>query len=771
MQLAGLRSLVSTRRSTLGLILGWAAVSVGWFAGSHVVTGILQDTADTPGIDLALVDLLQVGAFVVLSGALFYLLIGAADAGSAEAFGPLQQVALTAPMGFGLVDRAGVLRYASPLLLRLLEINSAAVGHIDLVEMFAGRVPPSFLTYGDHAGPGRQREAVAAMHYANGREARLSVTLNPTDGKGAIQFVLFVADSSALHGATQTSAMLRSALGALQAGIVICDASVQGFPMVYVNDAFQRASGFSHDELIGSRYAMLHGQDRSQAGAQALADAMQKGEPATVVLRHYRKSGEPLLIEMKLAPVFDGQARLTHFVGLQQDISGDRARSEQLARRLREDTVTGVLSPAGFRDEVERLLADTGHSHVLLARVDLQGFHEFNTALGWDAGNELLRQVAGRIERAAQGGAVGRLDSNQFGTVLPVAPQEAAGLVRTLLDRVQTRYLLPGTTCEPVISLGWSLVASGTDPRELMQQASVALNEARAKRTGVARQYRTETAQMIQERRRLTAELSQAIREHDFIVHYQPRVELKTGRIVAAEALIRWNHPLFGVQAAKRFMALAEVTGLITGIGEISLREAIRVTAKINRDRPVPLPISVNLATGQFCRPNFVRWLERTLGEAQTSASWLQLELPESLFVHADADVLATSRQLEALGVAIIMNDFATSPSALRALADQPVAEIKIDAGIVADIERSPLSYAAVNAIISLAGAKQARVTAQSVETESQRRLLLELGCQQAQGFLFAAPLPADSYLELLARGSVLPEAGHAVERYHSAAQ
>ena len=305
-----------------------------------------------------------------------------------------------------------------------------------------------------------------------------------------------------------------------------------------------------------------------------------------------------------------------------------------------------------------------------------------------------------------------------------------------------------------MISIGYLFARGGIAPRAALEQTSVALAEAGK---GGIRAFDREAETRIAERRRLTSELRQAIQDKNFAVHYQPTVDLASGVIIGAEALARWYHPLFGVQQPASFIALAEETGLIGEIGQLVLSEAVQFAVKLNRGRRVCIPVAVNVSWSQLLYAGFVARLQEILDEAGALPSWIQLELVETATVSESSEALAVLERVQAMGIALGIDDFGTGCVSLADLARLPVGVLKVDCRFVRDVHHSTISRAVIKAMLNIGNATGARVVGKGIETTTEHEVLLDLGCTVGQGFLFSQPLPAGEFRNLVARGLSLP--------------
>jgi EAL domain-containing protein (putative c-di-GMP-specific phosphodiesterase class I) len=244
----------------------------------------------------------------------------------------------------------------------------------------------------------------------------------------------------------------------------------------------------------------------------------------------------------------------------------------------------------------------------------------------------------------------------------------------------------------------------------------------------------------------MTAELQRALSAHEFVYHYQPQVNLVNGKIVGAEALVRWHHPLFGLQQPGRFIGLAEETGLILDIGAAGLRDVARFAVDFNRNRAEPLCFSFNVSSIELTHRDMVAFVRRVIDETGADPTWLTLELTESLLAEDSPEMLSIFRGLRELGIGLSIDDFGTGYSSLRYLEAFPLTEIKIDRSFVSGLPHSAAKRVIVEAVIKLGSTLGVHVVAEGVEQQAEREMLAAMGCSLAQGYLFSPPLPAAKF-------------------------
>ncbi|MCC9596180.1 bifunctional diguanylate cyclase/phosphodiesterase [Rubrivivax sp. JA1055] len=424
------------------------------------------------------------------------------------------------------------------------------------------------------------------------------------------------------------------------------------------------------------------------------------------------------------------------------------ARAERSARARidyldQHDPLTGALNRESFVAALRRAAARrAGHSAVLC--MDLDRFREFNEWLGRGAGDSLLRQVAARLRATVRSGdLVARLGSDEFAVLADTGDAEAlATLAQRIVEALRQPYDVGGRRCEIGASIGIAL--HGVDSREadrLLQQADLALARAKADGRGTFRFYDARLDDELQRRRRLGAELRDALAADALVLHFQPLMDAASGRIVGYEALARWPHAERGWVPPASFIPLAEQTGLIEDLGAWVLRAACREAARW----PAPLSVAVNLSPAQFRRDGGIaEVVAEALRDSGLAPERLELEITESLLMARTEPVLRALRELRGLGVSIAMDDFGTGYSSLAHLWRFPLDRVKLDREFTHSLADDAKVGVIVGSVVSMAHALGMHVTAEGVETEAQRQALAAHGCDVLQGFLLGRPQPAD---------------------------
>jgi len=540
-------------------------------------------------------------------------------------------------------------------------------------------------------------------------------------------------------------------------GAIVADIRQVDMPVTYVNRAFQEISGYTAAEVIGKNLRYLQGNDRQQPEISEVREAIKNRVSVSVTMRNYRKDGRMFWTELRLAPVFDTLGTATHYIGVMRDVTGLKDAASKLEHAADQDPLSLVMNRSSFRDRLDALLQAYEEAHILVATVDIARFHEINVSYGYELGDALLIQLAHRLRRLPNT-LVGRLGANEFGVAVHLANSDATETFIAELSAVLApNFVLPGTTIDVGYSIGFTVGETGDEALVLLKQAGVALHESRSSRLREVRRFESKTDLEIRKRVRLKSELFQAVANNEFILHYQPKVELATGTIVGAEALVRWRHPVYGLQLPGQFISVAEDTGLIIDIGAWVLRTAAAFAVEVNRNRALALTFSVNVSQLQFTQRDMVQLVRTVLDETGAEASWLVLELTESLLVDHSPEMIASFRELRGMGVGLSIDDFGTGYSSLQYLESFPLSEIKIDRSFIKDLHQSGFFRLIADAVIKFGKELQVDVTAEGIETESERELLKEMGCPYGQGYLFGRPIERDEFVRLVMHHSVLP--------------
>jgi len=439
---------------------------------------------------------------------------------------------------------------------------------------------------------------------------------------------------------------------------------------------------------------------------------------------------------------------------------------EQLEHQANYDMLTGLPNRSLLRDRLKQaVFAQRTARSVAVVFIDLDHFKFVNDSLGHDTGDELLKLVAERLNSAVRDGdTVSRLGGDEFILILndQPGPERIFHAMQRIIDNLAEPIVIDGHELFVTCSAGISIYPQdGNDVETLLKNADTAMYRAKDHGRNNFQFYTAEMNERVNERLAVENSLRRAIERNEFLLHYQPRIDLASGMIVGMEALLRWQHPEWGLVAPDRFIPLAEEIGLIVPIGEWVLRTACAQNCAWQDAGLPPVTVSVNLSARQFKQEDLPKSVARILGETRLRAEYLEMELTESMVLHNAEAAIQTLKQLKALGVQLSIDDFGTGYSSLSYLTSLPIDGLKIDQSFVRSITQSGNGNGTVlaRAIISLGHSLSLRVIAEGVENDEQLKFLEQYRCDEVQGFHFSKPLPPGQCVPLLANGKLNPNA------------
>ncbi|WP_088709395.1 EAL domain-containing protein [Noviherbaspirillum denitrificans] len=574
---------------------------------------------------------------------------------------------------------------------------------------------------------------------------------------------LLVDDIAARKRAEEGLRLRQRAIDASANAVIITSAVPPNYPIEYVNPAFERITGYSAADVLGRSCSLLWSKDRDQPEIQEILAAAREKRETHTTLRNYGKDGRMFWSDTYVAPVRDESDEVKHFVVALYDITATRRYQAELEFQASRDTLTGLANRNLLHDRLRQASAYAeryGHP-VWVLFLNLDRFKFVNDTLGHRAGDQLLNIVAQRLREAArESDTIARLSADEFVIILPESAIESLSpaVVRRIMDAVAQPIVIEGYEFVMGCCIGIAVCpGDGSDADTLIKHAGIAMY--RAKETG-RNSFQFYTACMNQqamERLRLEGDLRNALDRGEFVLHYQPQVDLGTGHILGVEALVRWQHPVLGAVPPARFIGLAEEMGLIVPIGNWVLREACRQSVAWLQAGHGQVRVAVNLSARQFYQQDLASTIESILDETGIEPHLLELELTESMMMNDVEHAVGILRRLKAIGVYLSIDDFGTGYSSLSYLRRFPIDLLKIDQSFVRDITIDPDDAAIVLSIISLAHSLRLKVIAEGVETEAQLGYLQRHGCDFMQGYFFSPPLPAGECAALLRDRRRLP--------------
>jgi diguanylate cyclase (GGDEF)-like protein/PAS domain S-box-containing protein len=542
---------------------------------------------------------------------------------------------------------------------------------------------------------------------------------------------------------TDCGLVVRQVLDTLHSPAILMDVLGR---IIHVNGACEKLSGLADDDLKGRAVFDTLIQDR---GFAEVLDELHQG--AHCVRHENITSSWKDISVVWLATSLVGDADFRAYV-----ITGRDDTQTQLAEMRHEygsnfDGVTELPNRAFFFDHLGYTLGQARRSGRVFALiyVNIDDFKIINETLSHDIGDLLLKMVAKRfMALKRRSDVLTSLGGDEFVLILNGFEQkeDAAMSAERLLNSFSEPFYLDGHECFVSASIGISIYPDdGEDIDSLIKNADIAMNQAKAKGKNTFRFFSIETSSGALKRLELKTNLRRAVERDEFMVYYQPRVDLKKNAIGGMEALVRWNSPTFGLVSPVDFIPLAEETGLIVPIGGIVLSRACIFTKSLI-DAGQELKVSVNLSGRQFKSPNLIETIARTLKDTGLDPKYLELELTESIIMQDDRSTIRLLGTLKDMGLHISIDDFGTGYSSLSYLKRFPIDALKIDRSFITEIMIDDDDRSIVTAIISMAHGLGLKVVAEGVEDQDQADFLLFLGCDEIQGYLFGKPMPEEVF-------------------------
>jgi diguanylate cyclase (GGDEF)-like protein len=454
------------------------------------------------------------------------------------------------------------------------------------------------------------------------------------------------------------------------------------------------------------------------------------------------------VVEVRSGHLPDGS-----FVQTFTDVTKRREAEAHVARLASEDPLTGLPNRRLFHSTLDNVCSQprTSDAEFAVLFLDVDRFKVVNDTLGHRVGDMLLQEVALRLKQAlAPADVLARLGGDEFAIVAPTTGSQSAleALASRLIAEVNQTYEIDGHRIRPGVSIGIAIgPRDGSNSEDLLMAADLAVYAVKANTRGTYCFYDRSMNESINDRRQLEMDLREAIEKGELELHYQPLIDLRHNVITGFEALARWRHPSKGMVPPAVFIPVAEDTGLVIALGAWALAEACRTAASW----PDDLKIAVNLSPVQFSSPDLYAMVKSVLTETGIAPHRLELEITERLLMEDSEKTLSTLHRLKKLGIRIAMDDFGTGYSSLSYLRSFPYDKIKVDRAFVSDLAAGTEHVVIVQAVVSIARALGMTTTAEGVETEAQTEFLAALGCDEGQGYLFSAPVPADKLGEIIA--------------------
>ena len=567
----------------------------------------------------------------------------------------------------------------------------------------------------------------------------------------ALRLVVAARDEKALR---ETNRFAHEIIDNAGEGIVVLDGELR---YVLWNRFMEEMTGLEAKEVIGKSAMDLFPHVREQNVDELLRRAL-AGETMASPDVHYAvpQTGREGWTSAVYRPHFDADGKVVGLIGLVRDITERKTAEQQIEYQAYHDALTGLANRRLFQEHLSLALALAQRRHALVAVLflDLDHFKVINDSLGHSIGDALLRQVSNRLRGCVrEGDTVARVGGDEFTIVLQeiARPDDAATVAKKVLRSIAEPIEVNGHKLYVTTSIGVTVYPQdGEDAETLLKTADAAMYRAKGEGRNTYQMATPDLSRTTQERMALESGLHQAMETGEFVVYYQPQIDLETMQLVGMEALLRWNHPERGLITPVDFIGLAEERGMILVIGDWVLREACR-EAKRFHDRGLKhLRVSVNISARQF-RDEALLWtVESALSEAGLDPRALELEITESVAMEDVQLTMVTLSELRKSGVSIAIDDFGTGHSSLSYLKRFPIDALKIDKSFVADLPDGFEDSAIVASVIQLANGLGIRVVAEGVETAEQIEFLREHACREVQGYYFSYAVPPAEIAKLL---------------------
>jgi len=538
--------------------------------------------------------------------------------------------------------------------------------------------------------------------------------------------------------------------------------------IIFVNEAFERRTGYRRDEVLGQNLRLLRGPGTEPAVIEEIERHMARNQAVRAELLNYTKSGEAYWVETELVPLADEGGVNTHWVAVERDITERKKSQDDIHRLAFFDVLTGLPNRRLLMDRIDKLLASSGRggTYSAVMFIDLDRFKTINDARGHAIGDALLCNAADRLSKLMRkADTVARIGGDEFVVLLGHLSDQLAGATHaalTVAEKIRAAigqdFEIAGQTYNSTASIGVTMLPqTGQTAHDLLREADTAMYRAKADgRNGIAF---FEAAMQAEVERRLTLEreLAAALAAGQLQMHVQAQVD-RDGRAIGGELLMRWPQADGGMVPPAVFIPVAEESGLILELGAWALRQACAAVLQLQA-AGLAMPLSVNVSPSQFRQPGFVEQVRQALSASGAPARLLVLEVTEGLLIDKLDDTIARMHQLAALGLRFSIDDFGTGYSSLAYLKKMPLYELKIDRSFIMDTPDDANSRALVQSILAMAGHLGLRVVAEGVETQAQADFLIAHDCASMQGYLYARPMPLPELIGRLRRNTAVAAA------------
>ncbi|WP_087692501.1 bifunctional diguanylate cyclase/phosphodiesterase [Pseudomonas sp. PE-S1G-1] len=532
--------------------------------------------------------------------------------------------------------------------------------------------------------------------------------------------------------------------------LVNCDGVVE-----YVNPSFTAITQYSTEEVHGHQLSELPALENLSELLFDAPSSLAKSNSWQGEFKSRRKNLEPYWGQLSISKVYGDNRELTHYIGIYEDITQTKLAQQRIERLAYTDNLTNLGNRPAFIRNLDERFARDSDSPISLLLVDIDNFKRINDSLGHQTGDKLLISLARRLRNSlTASGSLARFASNEFAVLLDDTDLETGQQVASqLLATLDKPMFVDNQLISVTGSVGLACAPlHGRDPQTLMRNAGLALHKAKANGKHQVQVFTEALNAEASYKLFVENNLRRALTQNELDVFYQPKLCLRSGRLLGMEALLRWNHPEKGMIRPDQFISVAEETGLIIPIGKWIARQACRMSRQLTAAGMGNLQVAINLSPKQFSDPDLVASIATILKEEQLPANLLELELTEGLLLEATEDTRLQLDQLKSFGLTLAMDDFGTGYSSLSYLKKFPIDIIKIDRSFIHEIPDNQDDMEITSAVIAMAHNLKLKVVAEGIETAEQLAFLRRHRCDVGQGYLFDRPIPGAELMTMLKR-------------------
>ncbi|NNJ98267.1 MAG: EAL domain-containing protein, partial [Gammaproteobacteria bacterium] len=523
----------------------------------------------------------------------------------------------------------------------------------------------------------------------------------------------------------------------------------------FVNKAFESITGYTATEANGMNLLHLHADETAEGRDNQIWQILCSGKEWQGELKSRKKSGKTFWEYCHFAPVNSDTGNISHYLAVKEDITIRKQQEMQILQQAHFDSLTGLPNRFLSLDRLSQLLseAERNDEKVAVLFMDLDDFKKINDTLGHETGDKLLVEAAARIHHALRSGdTVGRLGGDEFLVLLGGLEDaiDARPITEKLLAAFKETFRIDGRELIQSTSIGVAIYPDdGNNASELLRKADSAMYHAKELKRNTYSFFTEAMNRDVSRRLALEEQMHGALGRGEFEVHYQPKIEIASRRVIGSEALLRWKNPALGNVSPVEFIPIAEQTGLIVPIGRFVLAEALANTALWQQNYDAGFRIAVNLSPIQFRDAQMASYIDDAMQKHKLTRGSLELEITEGVLLAGHSFIDERLAELKAIGVTIAMDDFGTGYSSMSYLRKYPFDVLKIDRSFISDITVDQADRELINATIAMAHGLNLKVVAEGVETDGQLKYLKEQGCDCSQGYLFSKPLSADELTDV----------------------